>query len=126
MVQRGNPWNPLILSSCLEEAILAKLSLIPETSGASFGGSAYQQEVSWCNDTSKYSASLIQLKGLKNKNENKNKMKLGPIVYLLFSENQERHLLRQGNKGNSFGVCFLIGSSRLASDLLWKRLTLNF
>lgn len=81
-----------MLSSCLEEAILAKLSLIPETSGASFGGSAYQQEVSWFNDTSKYSASLIQLKGLKIKN--KNKMKLGPIVYLLFSENQERHLLQ--------------------------------
>lgn len=102
--------------------MLAKLPLIPETSGASFGGSAYQQEVSRFNDTSKYSASLIQLKELKNNN----KMKLGPIVYLLFSENQERHLLHQGNKGNSFGVCFLIGSSRLASDLLWKRLTLNF
>lgn len=43
----------------------AKLSLIPEASGASFGGSAYQQEVSRFNDTSKYSASLIQLKGLK-------------------------------------------------------------
>lgn len=124
LVQRENPCHPLMLSSCLEEAILAKLSLIPEPSGASFGGSAYQQEVSWFNDTSKYSASLIQLKGLNIKN--KNKMKLGPIVYLHFSENQERHLLQQGNKGNSFDVCFLIGSSRLASNLLWKRLTLNF
>lgn len=49
-------------------------------------------------------------------------------MFIYFSQKKKklRHLLQQGSKGNPFGVLFLIGSSKLASNLLWKRLTLNF